>query len=371
MNKKWWAVGLGMACAVVSSTGAGNAAAEEQAAQKPKEAKAAELSKVEQEELAKKAAENKKQEKTEPASLADQIKDALAGRGSSTLSLEKASAKKATERAQGGSKLNASARAEAVAIKPSDKSRREIKAMGEKMSGHGYQAQGGHTHWAYDGALGPEYWADLDPLFENCRIGKRQSPIHIESDKTMSGPADDLEFSYKNTSAKVINNGHTFQVDLAEGSTLMARGETYKLVQFHFHHPSEERIDYKGFPMVAHLVHKSESGTLAVVAVELELGGPNQAVAGAWRSLPLDQGDKAGVYGGINPEALLPAKEKRKYFQFMGSLTTPPCTEGVLWMVLKQPMSISKDQLAVFKRFFPMNARPVQPSNGRLVREQE
>lgn len=380
MNKKWWVVGLCMVCAVASAADPGHGAADAHAAAKPAAAKAAEPNKAEQDDLAKKAAEAKKQEKSEPSSLAEQIKDALAGKGASTLSLGKPSAAKVADRAPAPSKAAANAHApaskpaanaHAPASKPSDKSRREIKAMAEKMTGHGEQAHGGPAHWAYDGEMGPDHWADLDPAFEKCRVGKRQSPIHIESDKAMSGPADELEFSYKATSAKVVNNGHTFQVDLGEGSSLMARGESYKLVQFHFHHPSEERIDYKGFPMVAHLVHKSESGSLAVVAVELELGAANPAVAGAWRSLPLDEGDKSGISGGLNPEALLPSKEKRKYFQFIGSLTTPPCSEGVLWMVLKQPMTISKEQLAVFKRFFPMNARPAQPLNGRLVREQE
>lgn len=389
MNKKWWVVGLCMVCAAASAADAGHGAAETMPAVA---SKAAEPSKAEQDDLAKKTAEEKKQEKAEPASLAEQIKDALAGKGGSTLNLGKPSAAKPEANAHAPapaahSKPGAQAHAPAVSakpvpkahaaaahgatVKPSDKSRREIKAMGEKMTGHGAQASGGHAHWAYEGEAGPEHWADLDPAFENCRVGKRQSPIHIESDKAMSGPADELEFAYKSTPAKVVNNGHTFQVDLAEGSSLVARGETYKLAQFHFHHPSEERVDYKGFPMVAHLVHKSDSGYLAVVAVELELGAANPVVAQAWRSLPLDEGDKSGISGGLNPDALLPSKDKRKYFQFIGSLTTPPCSEGVLWMVLKQPMTISKEQLAVFKRFFPMNARPVQPLHGRLVREQE
>ena len=292
------------------------------------------------------------QEKTAPdsagaakePSLAAQIRDALDGRGGATLNLGKSAKEKAL----------------ATAPKPAARARAP--------------SPGGHRPgaWGYGGVHGPEGWAGLDPGYALCGAGERQSPIHIESKSALRGPSDDLEFRYKPTAGSVVNNGHTFQVDLAEGSELVARGEVYRLEHIQFHHPSEEKIDYKGFAMAAHLVHRSDTGRLAVVAVELDMGEPNAAVARAWRSLPLDAGDKSGMgAAGLDASELLPPEGKRKYFQFMGSLTTPPCTEEVLWLVLKTPMTVSSGQVDIFTRFFPMNARPVQPVHGRLIREQE
>jgi carbonic anhydrase len=298
-------------------------------------------------------------------SLAEQIREALDGKGNAMINLGKRAPKK--ERAQAPSMAGGSTRESTGAPTSAGHA-----AMARRSShGAAYKPQRAPAHWSYEGEGGPQSWSKLDPAYGLCLRGQRQSPIHIESAQALSGPSDDLEFSYKTSQAEVVNNGHTFQVDLGAGSELVARAESYRLIQFHFHHPSEEKIDYKGFPMVVHLVHKSESGRWAVVAIELNVGAPNPAIAKAWSSLPLDIGDKAGVSQGINPADLLPALGLRKYFQYMGSLTTPPCSEGVLWLVLKTPMTVSIEQLALFERFFPMNARPIQEANGRLIREQE
>ncbi|NBT56141.1 MAG: carbonic anhydrase family protein, partial [Betaproteobacteria bacterium] len=162
-------------------------------------------------------------------------------------------------------------------------------------------------------------------------------------------------------------NGHTIQVDVAGDNTLSVRGSVYKLLQFHFHTPSEERINYRGFAMVAHLVHRNNEGQLAVVAVLLEAGVANELIHRVWTHLPLDGGDRVRLPSGlIDLNALLP--KDQRYYQFFGSLTTPPCTEGVLWMVLKQPTPVSRDQIRLFTQLFPNNARPVQPVNARPVR---
>ncbi len=228
----------------------------------------------------------------------------------------------------------------------------------------------GHTdvHWSYSGPTGPQAWGQLQPEFFMCGIGKRQSPINIETSATLQGPAEPLQFNYRSSSGTVINNGHSIQVDVSGENTLTVRGSVYKLLQFHFHSPSEEQVNSRSSAMVAHLVHKNAGGNLAVVAVLLEPGMPNPLMDRVWTYMPLDVGDLVRMPAGVlDVNELLP--KDQRYFQFMGSLTTPPCTEGVLWMVLKQPVQLSKDQIKLFQQLYLDNARPVQPINARVVRE--
>ncbi len=230
-------------------------------------------------------------------------------------------------------------------------------------------AHAGHeAHWEYEGDNGPQAWGKLKPEFNTCATGKRQSPINIEDRETLQGPAEALQLMYTPSSASVVNNGHTIQVDVNGDNVIVVRGSTYKLLQFHFHHPSEERVNYKAFAMVAHLVHRNSEGQLAVVAVLLEPGVANALIHKVWTYMPLDAMDRVRMPPGIlDLNELLP--EDRRYYQFMGSLTTPPCSEGVLWMVLKKPVQISREQLRLFSQLFPNNSRPVQPLNGRVVRD--
>lgn len=223
-------------------------------------------------------------------------------------------------------------------------------------------------HWSYEGKYGPEHWAGVKPEFNACAVGKRQSPVHIQDTSTLQGPAEPLQFDYRPTGGSVVNNGHTIQVDLEPGNTLSVRGSTYQLLQFHFHHPAEEKVNHKGFSMVAHLVHKNDEGQLAVVAVLIDPGSANELVHKVWTHMPLDSGDRVRLPAGlIDMNTLLPTDQR--YYQFMGSLTTPPCTEGVLWNVIKAPVTVSREQLKLFAQLFPMNARPVQALNGRVVRD--
>jgi carbonic anhydrase len=227
---------------------------------------------------------------------------------------------------------------------------------------------GGDVHWSYDGESGPQAWGNLKPDFNTCATGKRQSPINIEDSATPQGPAEPVQFAYAPSNGTVVNNGHTIQVDVQGENTITVRGSTYRLVQFHFHTPSEEQINFKRFPMVVHLVHKNSEGQLAVVAVLLDEGTANAFIDKVWTYMPLDTGDRVRMPPGLlNLSELLPTDQR--YYQFMGSLTTPPCSEGVLWMVLKQPVSISKAQYKLFTQLYPNNARPVQAANGRVVRE--
>ena len=226
----------------------------------------------------------------------------------------------------------------------------------------------GEVHWAYDGENGPQNWGRLKPEFNLCAIGKRQSPINIQEGNTLAGPAEPVQFNYTPSNGTVVNNGHTIQINVDGDNSITVRGSRYQLIQFHFHTPSEEQVNYKRFAMVAHLVHKNEEGQLAVVAVLLEQGESNALINKVWTYMPLDVGDSVRM-----PASLLDMNEilpkDQRYYQFMGSLTTPPCTEGVLWMVLKQPVQLSQAQYKLFTQLYPLNARPLQALNGRPVRD--
>ena len=226
-------------------------------------------------------------------------------------------------------------------------------------------AEAGHAHWDYAGGAGPEAWGQMKPEFAKCSTGTRQSPIDIRDGIKVN--LEPVRFDYKPSAFRVLDNGHTVQVNVAPGSSIDVLGRHYDLVQFHFHRPSEERIDGKQFDMVAHLVHKDIDGRLAVVAVLLDRGSAHPLVQNVWNNLPLEKGDEVEARAPLDPGTLLPAE--RSYFTYMGSLTTPPCSEGVLWMVMKTPMPISNEQIGIFARLYPMNARPIQSASGRLIKE--
>lgn len=219
--------------------------------------------------------------------------------------------------------------------------------------------------WAYEGAHGPSHWAQLAPENATCGSGQRQSPIDITDGIKVD--LDAVQFDYRPSGFRVVDNGHTVQVNVAPGNTIEVLGRHYELVQFHFHRPSEERIDGKPFDMVVHLLHESADGKLAMIAVLLEKGSAQPVVQSVWNNLPLEKGDEVAAKGPIDVSALLPSD--RRYYTYMGSLSTPPCSEGVLWMVMKTPVQISPEQLAIFARLYPMNARPIQPQHGRIVKE--
>src|SRR3954465_409323 len=201
----------------------------------------------------------------------------------------------------------------------------------------------GH-HWSYGKHGGPAEWGDLDKAFASCQLGKVQSPIDIRGAKAADLPA--IKFDYKPAPLKLIDNGHTIQVNYAPGSSIEVDGKRYELVQFHFHKPSEEKIDGKAHDMVAHLVHKAFDGKLAVVAVLLDKGGANPTIATIWKNLPSTKDKEASVNTNIDVATLLPAK--KGYYTFQGSLTTPPCSEAVRWFVMKSPVTIAESEVAAF-----------------------
>jgi len=220
----------------------------------------------------------------------------------------------------------------------------------------------GH-HWSYGKHGGPAEWGELDQAFASCQLGKVQSPIDIRGAKAADLPA--IKFDYKPAPLKVIDNGHTIQVNYPPGSTIDVGGTRYELVQFHFHKPSEEKIDGKAHAMVAHLVHKGSDGALAVVAVLLDLGSDNPTLRAVWSHLPKRKDREVATAATIDAAALLP--EDKGYYTFAGSLTTPPCSEGVRWFVLKTAMTVTANELTAFAKLYPMNARPTQPLNGRTL----
>ncbi|MCX8085626.1 MAG: carbonic anhydrase family protein [Rhodocyclaceae bacterium] len=222
-----------------------------------------------------------------------------------------------------------------------------------------------HVHWGYTGLGGPENWHKLRPDYALCATGKRQSPIDIRGGIKVD--LEPIQFDYKPSQFRIVDNGHTVQVEVGEGNSITVMGRTYPLVQFHFHRPSEERINGKAYDMVIHFVHKDYDNSLAVVAVLLEKGAEHPVIQTLWNHMPLEVGMEVAPPGVlIDLARLLP--EKREYFTYMGSLTTPPCTENVLWMVFKQPVQVSPEQIAIFARLYPYNARPVQPTNDRLIK---
>jgi carbonic anhydrase len=221
------------------------------------------------------------------------------------------------------------------------------------------------TVWSYEGESGPANWSKINADWAKCGTGNRQSPIDLRDGIKVN--LEQISFDYHPSSFSEVNNGHTIQVTVGGGNFITVGNMVYELQEFHFHRPSEEKINGKGTEMVIHLVHKSAEGKIAIVAVLLERGQPHRLMQTIWDNLPLEKFDTVAPSIVLDPTDALP--ERRDYFTYMGSLTEPPCTEGVLWMVFKQPMQASPAQMALFSRLYPLNARPVQPTAGRMVKE--
>jgi carbonic anhydrase len=193
-----------------------------------------------------------------------------------------------------------------------------------------------------------------------------QSPINIKGAKESDLPA--LKLDYKAVPFNIVDTGFTIQITYAPGSTLTVGEKTYTLKQFHFHRPSEDRLNGHRYDMVAHLVHSDDAGHIAVVSIFLQKGQANTFLESVWKNIPTEKKKPIDVAGtSVNIADLLPADHA--YYTFAGSLTIPPCSEGVTWYVLKSPVSLSSDQIAAFAKLYPGNARPIQPTNGREILE--
>ena len=219
--------------------------------------------------------------------------------------------------------------------------------------------------WTYSGMTGPRAWARLDPDYSACATGRQQSPIDIRGG--IAGRLEPLRFDYRAGRFDVLDTGHTVQVNAPPGNAIELAGTRYELQQLHFHRPSEERIDGRQFDMDVHLLHRDAAGRLAVVAVLLRRGAAQPLLHAVWQQLSSAAGDEVAPQAVIDPRQLLP--QDRRYYSYTGSLTTPPCTEGVLWLVLQQPLTVSAPQIDAFAQRYGTNARPLQAAGARVIRQ--
>jgi len=222
----------------------------------------------------------------------------------------------------------------------------------------------GKAHWGYSGHEGPEHWGELSADYKMCSEGKNQSPINLGD--FIEADLSPISIKYAAGATEILNNGHAVQVNYAGGNTITVDGHEFELKQFHFHSPSENQINGKSYDMEAHYVHADKAGNLAVIAVMMEEGTANELIGKLWEKMPEKAGDKNALESGLDASALLPGN--RDYYRFNGSLTTPPCTEGVWWLVMKEPVTVSKEQVEKFTHaMHHPNNRPVQPVNARPV----
>ncbi len=220
------------------------------------------------------------------------------------------------------------------------------------------------VHWEYSGEAGPDHWAELTPEFALCGAGRMQSPIDLG---TPSAEAHvEVVAGYRSGPLDVVNNGHTVQVNFQRGSRLVSSGDAYDLLQMHFHTPAEHAVSGKRYPLVAHFVHRDASGQLAVLGVFFEEGAANPELEKIITHVPHNAHGAAQASDvRFDPDNMVP--HDLKVWRYMGSLTTPPCSEGVNWHVAEQVMTASREQIEALHALMGDNARPVQPLNNRLL----
>lgn len=218
-----------------------------------------------------------------------------------------------------------------------------------------------HSEWDYKH---PEQWGDISEEYRACTIGKQQSPIDLQS--PIKSQLRHLEIAYEPVNLRIINNGHTIQVNSVPGGFIFIDGQRFELFQFHFHHPSEHTVEGKNYPMEIHLVHRNKQGSLAVLGVLLKEGQENKLIQTIWENMPSQKNtEKLIIDQYIYATQLLPTNLDS--YQYFGSLTTPPCSEIVYWIVFREALEVSSEQIKQFEQIFPSNARPVQPINRRFL----
>ncbi|WP_432361596.1 carbonic anhydrase [Sporosarcina sp. UB5] len=229
------------------------------------------------------------------------------------------------------------------------------------------------AHWSYEGETGPEHWGNLSPDFAACTSGQEQSPINIVTEQAIDDEKiTDLAITYKPTTVSLSNNGHTIQATPSNlDNSIVVDNKEYKLAQFHFHTPSEHQFNGQYFDMEVHFVHKDENNKLAVLGLMIKEGAANPHLEKAWNVIPTEETtEDVNLTEPIDLMSLLPLDKDS--FRYNGSLTTPPCSEAVKWVVLETPIEMSKEQIDTFRNIFPdNNNRPVQPLNQREVKEED
>lgn len=220
------------------------------------------------------------------------------------------------------------------------------------------------VHWNYGGPHNPTRWGELSPEYWTCGAGNNQSPVDLKASKTVPG-ASRIAFQYQPTPLEIINNGHTVQVNYAPGSDAQIDGKSYELKQFHFHTPSEHTVDGKASAMELHLVHQNEAGEFAVVGVLIAEGEDNPNLTPIWRHIPREGETKTVRGQTVDARSLLPPTTE--HYHYSGSLTTPPCSEGVDWTVMAEPIAASTAQIGEFMEIYPVNSRPIQATGDREI----
>ncbi len=217
--------------------------------------------------------------------------------------------------------------------------------------------------WSYEGLTGPSMWGDLKEEYALCKNGKSQSPVDLKWHHPKKN--NSLKINFKEGNYKVIDSGHTVQFNFEPGNLMSIKGEKYSLIQMHFHMSSEHTFSGQQYPLEAHFVHKTDKGQLAVIAVLFKEGAANPVIDSLWKQIPHNKYKEVSASDNFNPESLLPSSHT--FYTYQGSLTIPPCNEGVTWLVMNTPVEISKDQLNQFELLYPKNFRPVQELNGRKL----
>lgn len=232
------------------------------------------------------------------------------------------------------------------------------------LLGGGLASAQQHPEFGYSGAKGPSHWGGISEHWGACSAGRNQSPVNLT--RLIEADLPPIEVNYATFGAEVINTSHSIQVNYRPGSTLKVDGRSFTLLQFHFHTPSEHHVDDRDFPIEAHLVHQDEQGSLAVVGVLFEFGPPNDLINLIAAAMPAGPGQRSPLGNNLTAQGLLPAS--RHYYRYNGSLTTPPCSEGVLWIIMRERLTVSRDQVAGFERALGFaNNRPIQPANARAL----
>lgn len=239
-----------------------------------------------------------------------------------------------------------------------------LSACGAKSTPE-HETSSSPAHWTYEGEEGPAHWGELDPAYEMCGKGKSQSPIDISSPNEQD--IANIVFHYQPSEVNILNNGHTAQVNYDTGSYIELDGARYDVAQFHYHAPSEHEVDGKLFAAELHIVHKSADGKLAVVGLLFQEGSANPALDPFINNLPAEKSDVKDAGVKINAMDFLP--DIQTTYRYSGSLTTPPCSEGVSWLVMTTPVELSSDQLSKLEGLFEANNRPIQPLNDRTLNE--
>ena len=234
------------------------------------------------------------------------------------------------------------------------------------LSMHSVDSIASDTPWSYSGLKGPSHWGQLDPSYSLCGNGSEQSPVDVTN--TVSAVLPGIEFNYNATGNQIENNGHFVKINYKTGSSIVIDDAEYKLVQSHFHTPAEHTINNKAFPMEVQHYHNNKAGDQLVISALFMAGEENKALHHSWLKLLSQKHARHLLYREISPVELLP--ENREYYRLQGSLTIPPCTENITWIIMKHPVTASREQIQeLHKTIYADNNRPVQPLNKRHIQE--